>query len=573
MSCYKRFSRSDYVLGLVLVFAWMMPHFVLGEATYIRIHDYLDSIVVWSKVLVDQQQLFSAQSAIVEPIMNGIPRSSLPGEFTLLSLLMLVLPAFKALIAGEIVMRVTAFFGMLLWVRSYALEEHPYKDLIATCVAAMFCTLPFWPGGGVSVAGVPLVLWAFFDSRREGVRLAHVVTMAYFAAFSGLAGVGIFLIAFLGVIWGVGWLRGERRLAPFILIVALCLFYLLFEYRLLLSVIRLEVMESHRKEMVLATVSLGAAWEAAKENLYEGQYHALALPKPYMKRAVELAILVPLIAFCFGRRIDARIYRRLLVWCGATLLTSLIYGLWQWSEIQRIWLSTGLPYINLARFHWLQPAFWLLVMALALGVLSAYLPKWRKLVHGVLIVITLLQLRVNWMASDFRMEEKSRGVSYEQFYSSPLFEDIARSIGLPKSGYRVGMLGIHPAIAHYNGFYTVDGYVANYPLEYKHRFRTVISRELDRDEALARYFDEWGSRAYLFSSELKYCDGVCVKSIAPDSVIHRLDVDAFRALGGRFIFSATAIGNARTLGLVEFGVFERSDSPWRIHVYGLKSVN
>ena len=54
-------------------------------------------------------------------------------------------------------------------------------------------------------------------------------------------------------------------------------------------------------------------------------------------------------------------------------------------------------------------------------------------------------------------------------------QEIDDAIGRDKSTYRVAHLGISPAPALMHGFYTVDGYSNNYPLEYKHRFREVIA--------------------------------------------------------------------------------------------------
>ncbi|MBO5281674.1 MAG: hypothetical protein J6B43_00890, partial [Lachnospiraceae bacterium] len=60
-------------------------------------------------------------------------------------------------------------------------------------------------------------------------------------------------------------------------------------------------------------------------------------------------------------------------------------------------------------------------------------------------------------------------------------------------------LGITPAAALYNGFYCLDGYSNLYPLEYKHEFREIIARELEKSEGVRVYFDAWGNRCYLFN--------------------------------------------------------------------------
>ena len=58
-----------------------------------------------------------------------------------------------------------------------------------------------------------------------------------------------------------------------------------------------------------------------------------------------------------------------------------------------------------------------------------------------------------------------------------------------------------PAVALEAGFYCIDGYSNNYSLEYKHEFRGIIEEELEKCPAMKGYFDDWGSRCYLFTEE------------------------------------------------------------------------
>jgi hypothetical protein len=165
-------------------------------------------------------------------------------------------------------------------------------------------------------------------------------------------------------------------------------------------------------------------------------------------------------------------------------------------------------------------------------------------------------------------------LNFGEFFSTSLFAEIRDYIGRPQSQYRVVSLGMYPSIALYNGFYTADGYVQNYSLDYKHQFRKVIAKELEKDEPLQKYFDTWGSRCYLFSQELDR-QYLCTKK-NPIRRIDHLDIDttALRELGIEYIFSAVEIGNSEQLGLKLEKVFERDDSPWRINVYAVpdKSV-
>jgi len=62
---------------------------------------------------------------------------------------------------------------------------------------------------------------------------------------------------------------------------------------------------------------------------------------------------------------------------------------------------------------------------------------------------------------------------------------------------------------------------------------------LNKDEGFRLFFDHWGSRIYLFSSEITYA----LNYAGNDSEARRLDIDynAFRALGRRHILATVRI--------------------------------
>jgi hypothetical protein len=137
---------------------------------------------------------------------------------------------------------------------------------------------------------------------------------------------------------------------------------------------------------------------------------------------------------------------------------------------------------------------------------------------------------------------------------------------LPQSGYRVASIGLHPAIAQYNGFYTLDTYNNFYPLSYKHRFRQIIAKELKKNAKLKNYFDTWGGRCYIFADELgKKYD---YRKHSKKKIRHlQLNTKKFKAMGGRFIFSSVPIMNASNNRLRLLNVFDDRNSAWRIYVY------
>jgi Protein of unknown function (DUF6044) len=155
-------------------------------------------------------------------------------------------------------------------------------------------------------------------------------------------------------------------------------------------------------------------------------------------------------------------------------------------------------------------------------------------------------------------------LTFKEFYSEKQFKDIKSFIGKNQSSYRVISLGLHPAIAQFNGFYTLDGYICDYPLKYKHAFREIITGELDKDKGLKDYFDNWGSRCYAFTSATKrnFLESNHKK-------IEQLDFnyDALKKLGGEFVISSAEINTQNNSRLKLLNIFINTDSYWKIYLY------
>ena len=51
------------------------------------------------------------------------------------------------------------------------------------------------------------------------------------------------------------------------------------------------------------------------------------------------------------------------------------------------------------------------------------------------------------------------------------------------------------------GIKVIDGYHSIYPLNYKIKFRKIIEKELENNNSLKKYYDNWGSRVYAFYTD------------------------------------------------------------------------
>jgi hypothetical protein len=110
----------------------------------------------------------------------------------------------------------------------------------------------------------------------------------------------------------------------------------------------------------------------------------------------------------------------------------------------------------------------------------------------------------------------------------------------------------------------LDGYFPTYPLEYKHQFRKIIAKELDKDSSLKNYFDNWGSRCYAFSAEL----GQNYNNRTPLEIQHLdFDYDEFKNMGGVFIISSAPINLNNNNRIHYLTSFANTDSYWKIYLY------
>ena len=308
-------------------------------------------------------------------------------------------------------------------------------------------------------------------------------------------------------------------------------------------------------------------------NLVVGQYHAVSLHRYILLLAVPLALVGG-----HRRRLNLRLLLALL---GAALAISVLLGVWKSGA------TAFLPRVfQFDRFYFLQPAIWYVILALCLLLVRRLdLGDYGKgsYLAGALLVLQLLfvfggDARIGnrrWLADISSIGRRLTGqqdesMSYGRFFSEDLFQGIASYIDRPQSEYRVVSLGIHPAVSQYNGFYTLDGYRPDYPLTHKHAFRRIIEKELAKSPKWQEYFDTWGSRCYVFSSELHGYMYTKDKLASVENL--ELNPTALREMGCEFVLSAVAIANAEDSDLELVGVFESDRSPWRIFLYQVSAT-
>lgn len=552
-------DRGPLAAALALVVLYLAPLVVMGQDAYVLIHDNLDSNVLWYQILANSGLIFGPNEAIIPNLLGGVPRSAFGSEWNLQLWLYVLMEPFTAYVVNQSLLRLAAFTGMLLLLRGHVLRgEDQMTSVLAVGCALCFALLPFWPSGGLSIAGQPLALHAFLNIRRDGGRATDWTIVALLPFYSYLVVASFFFMLVLGVFAVGDSLRAHRLNLRFFGALALHgVLLLMVDYRLILSALSDGVAISHRSEFVPTLVAGSEAWAAFGKIVLDGQYHAASLHLPVIATAAFIAMVLS----CKRRE-----SLRPLATCVLGVLgIAAYYGVYRWQGFSavRSALSLGVGF-HADRFYTLLPMLSVVTFALALQVIS------RRSGHGRRFAQTFLTLQVVvlFLHSDFVEERFNHGISFRAFFARAQFAAIEREIGLPQESYRVASVGLHPSIAQYNGFYTVDGYFPNYPLRHKRALRSVMRHELAKAPALARYYDEWGSRAYIFSSEL----GRNYLNQGPDPTSLRdleLDPRSLAALDVRFVFAAAEIRFPERSGLTPRGVFQHEESAWSVYLYEL----
>ena len=156
--------RTLLLVAALVVFVYLLPYVILRDQGRYMVWDNLDSVHVWFKTLLESGALFAPNNTIVPQMMGGLPRGSFPSEFYATTWLYALLGPLPSYVTERFIISFVALCGMFLMLSTYVI---PAKEniIIATGVATCFAVLPFWPYGGLSLAGIPLVIFGYLNIR------------------------------------------------------------------------------------------------------------------------------------------------------------------------------------------------------------------------------------------------------------------------------------------------------------------------------------------------------------------------------------------------------------------------
>ena len=454
------------------------------------VHDNLDSTVVYMMNLAASGKAFSGPNENLDFIFNGIPRYALQTEFFAYLWFFKFFPPQLAYFLHYCFMHVVAFIGMFLLLKVGSLQ---LNAKIAAWISLCFALLPFWPSGSISVAGMPLLIWALINIyEAQKIKTSWIIVLGYnfFSSFF-LASVWFYFVIGLVVIYSL--IKGTNKkgaIRLFLAVFVLILIGVATEYRLFYNQLFLKT-PSHRVMWALESGGLNFfGWVGVSiRHFFMGQYHFHSL-----NILITITSLI-----CFVILLIKKLVNRRLVLVLILLIFSSLGGVMHhYSFFKEITFNTPFQGLNF-RFFALSPFLWYLFFFLNAEIFISNFSKWKSIFYLVIFLQTFAvffgyyridyygsQYSSNLLYSNFVDRYSNHYATINDYYKVQTFEKVKEVIFPSK---RIACIGFPPEIARFNGYKTVGAYQYFIPKQKLQSFNQIT-------KTLFSEYD-WKSRAYL----------------------------------------------------------------------------
>lgn len=588
------------LLGLLAVSLITLPYLVLGEGSYVQIHDQLDGEVLNYMY----QARYLGQGSVIPEFMNGMDKASMLPPAPLGVLLYKFFSPFAAFGIMHWLCLLVGFLGM------YGLGKRlGLRAEVSWAMACLFCYIPFYPVYGLAALGQPMLVLCALRLRDGGASASGraeksvtgkrrvlawgnagalwqsagcILGIALYAACSSLTLIGYVWVA-AGLLWTVYLTaaalrkKGDSGSALRVgggAMALLCVY--LATNRDLLRTLSGNGFVTHRQEMVLRASE--HPLQVFRELIFNGGSYSPVYSAAILAMAVSLTLLVLMLSALSRRRLKAIWGLIGLIFCAALLAV-----LWNCAPVVSLRISIGgmVTYFQADRVYWCFPFLWMLTLGFVLeGLCELGERMWRREIAllGCLLLVGiegLQMLRDSTLNKNIRLMLLAdyEQVTWESLYMDDVFEQIDQAIGADKDNCSVVSLGIYPSVALYYGYTCADGYSNNYDLGYKHLFRQIMAAELEENEEPRRYFDDWGNRLYLAGAPYGI-NGMVAKGQTGYTDLD-YDLDAMRSLNIRYLLAAAPVElsaasleqTSLRLELVEGSPFTDDTAYYEVWVY------
>ncbi len=588
----KKLDKAPlWILVVPLEALFLVYYILLGKNVYFDINDILDESLF--NYVLHGKYMFSGVSQYPE-MLTGVPVSGMSISSPIFVPLYHFFPVFTAFMIQFALTAAIAYLGMYACVRKLT-----DSSIISVLAGAALMWLPWNPIYGLSQAGLPVIIFAFLllaDEKKFSLKsivpyaLVILYTLGAHLVWIGFVPAGaLILVAIIFLV------KKRPDSLPFYAgIIIFFLSYILVNLDLVKDFFVNTGFISHRTETIVS----GEGFNTCFGIFLWGNVYARTLHHYLIIPIVALLVLYTLMLTVFNGKwfkdngeLREKILKLYIPGIGLfilNILIALIYGICE-SDAVTAWRNSQsgiLKFFQLNRIYWIYFASWYIDAALIFMMPVRFhseikrkpgiTGRWPLMLCWLFIALISLptawniRQNGNWILnkSQYKNDCHVGLMSWNDFYAEGLMEDIKEYIGEDQSTYRVASLGISPAVSLEAGFYTIDGYSNNYSLEYKHAFRKVIEKELEKSTYLKSYYDTWGNRCYVFTADAPSDNGSKYQEFTYRDL--QVNTDAMKELGCEYIISAAQIEDPDSLSLTFCDTFERDDSFYRLWLYKLE---
>lgn len=553
-----------YLLFEVLPYVYGFPHI------FTILHDNLENDVIRLKLLAESGKMWAANDAIIPNMMGGLPRISFNSALYYFPWLFYFFQPYYAYIINVLLIHTVGFFGVYYLSKKFIDTNEWFSFMTVILLSLMFSYQLEYPNFGLSLALTPWLLAIVVPVKEEPHRWKwwYYAVVGLYPFLTMFTHYGFFLIIFLGIYSLYQHLYLKRNVwYLWGVVVYLSIFYLVAEYRLVLG-FGGNSFVSHRSEFNLHQWTGYAGLKKFVELLLYGYYQC-----PWWGWGIVILFLWSV--FMLARK-EEPLYKDIVFFVFVFTVFSAMSVFYNTIYFKSISDTVSLfKMLDLSRFYTVLQGIVLLIFILLSAVFIRQGRYSEKIIlMGILLIGNGYYIKHNQTFKDFvkkvlpvgKPEINNPHHAYlDEFYAEDLYVRIQQKLNKPLHTFRVGSVGLYPATALFNGFYTIDGVIANYPLSYKKTFRKIIEKELEKNHRLKDYFDNYGNRVGLFSAEL--IDNSYLFKYDTVKYFRQLELDTrmLKELGCRYIFSARDILNADKLHWKK--LFEVENNTYRIVVY------
>ena len=614
----------------LVAFINIVPYLILGEASIVTYHDQLDGELI--TYILNAKHLFDGNDTYPE-LMNGISKNGLMSPAPFFILIFRLFKPFGAFVVCMFIVKLTSMVGMYLLLNeltgkkliSFALAcvftLFPFYTVYGLCIPGqpmLYYSLialkkkkaRIWPYiyaviyagcSSLSLVGYTILIGIFavfiIDAIKKNAPLKDLAFGAVLTFTYALTNLSLVAQA-LGIKEGFTSHKSE-------IVRAASGFFDEFVFLLTEGANYAKAYQKYYGFVIVLAVIIGGVWIFKKARTPEmiGEGLISKEPKPTeasepvrVSKSAEASEFVRVLKSAetskssettefAGNSDSLKIYtqsKALLLSLLMILILILLTCFTESAPFVAFQNSVGGVFhdFNFNRFSWLLPTLWIVALAFSLSILSDILKGGIKTVIFFILFFVSVGLTAFKSGCDndlkpnilkiLRNGEYDQ-ISWENYYATDLFEEVDTLIGREKSDYRVVSLGIYPAAAAYNGFYCLDAYSNNYDVNYKHEFRKIIAKELDKSDYLKDWYDNWGNRCYLVTNETQnyFLYTKIYNSYITD---YDFDLEALKEMGCDYIISALYLIDSEENGLKLLNEqrIESEDSWFGLWVYEIE---